>query len=421
MARRTQVSNNPQTNGKLVTILSIDGGGIRDIIPGTILAFLEEQLQYLDGESARIVDYFDVIAGTSTGGIITGMLISPTQTGRSRPASQINDFYVNVGPQIFRRTLAESATQDGLMGKLKWIIGKGLQMLQWFMAPICYDCDLSKEITHIVGDKLLADTPTNVVIPAYDTINLHPVVFSTHQAKKDKSNIKLADVIMSTSAAPLIFPPSEFQADGIDYCLVDGGMAANNPTMLAIGEATRMLEGENNSEERRGEIDYSKFLVLSLGTGSAKLVDGHGDQVRFGGALHWFVKLGEGLLTSPPFLDILFRAADDMVDIQTSFTLGNQNSQHNFLRIQDYKLKASETMFHDASKENLKRLKERGRNLLNEPISLANPVTGLQGTVTINTSVPKANQRRGTTNRYALIYFARRLSHERRRRLNSST
>ena len=54
-------------DGRLITILSIDGGGIRGIIPAKILEFLESELQKLDGEVARIADYFDVIAGTSTG------------------------------------------------------------------------------------------------------------------------------------------------------------------------------------------------------------------------------------------------------------------------------------------------------------------------------------------------------------------
>ncbi|KAK8472784.1 hypothetical protein PHAVU_002G299008 [Phaseolus vulgaris] len=70
----------PPTYGNLVTILSIDGGGIRGIIPATILDFLESQLQELDGPEARLADYFDVISGTSTGGLVTAMLTAQTTT-----------------------------------------------------------------------------------------------------------------------------------------------------------------------------------------------------------------------------------------------------------------------------------------------------------------------------------------------------
>ena len=123
----------PPTYGNLITILSIDGGGIRGIIPGTILGFLESELQVgninlelvyisyigyvlqvltqnclamvqkLDGKDARISDYFDVIAGTSTGGLVTAMLTAPDEkTGRPLfSAKDIKDFYLENCPKIF--------------------------------------------------------------------------------------------------------------------------------------------------------------------------------------------------------------------------------------------------------------------------------------------------------------------------------
>ncbi|KAK9941138.1 hypothetical protein M0R45_017765 [Rubus argutus] len=72
----------PPRHGKLITILSIDGGGVKGIIPGTILEFLEKQLQEMDGHDARLADYFDVISGTSTGGLVTAMLTAPNENNR---------------------------------------------------------------------------------------------------------------------------------------------------------------------------------------------------------------------------------------------------------------------------------------------------------------------------------------------------
>ncbi|CAO2146597.1 unnamed protein product [Urochloa humidicola] len=92
----------PPSTGKLITILSIDGGGIRGLIPATIIAFLEAKLQELDGPEARIADYFDVIAGTSTGALLTSMLAAPDK--RNRPlftAKDLNTFYLENGPKIF--------------------------------------------------------------------------------------------------------------------------------------------------------------------------------------------------------------------------------------------------------------------------------------------------------------------------------
>ena len=83
-------------------MLSIDGGGVRGIIPGTILAFLEAKLQELDGPGARVADYFDVVAGTSTGGLVTAMLTAPDKEGRPLfAAKEINDFYLKHSPKIF--------------------------------------------------------------------------------------------------------------------------------------------------------------------------------------------------------------------------------------------------------------------------------------------------------------------------------
>ncbi|XP_071721886.1 patatin-like protein 2 [Rutidosis leptorrhynchoides] len=92
----------PPTNGDLITVLSIDGGGIRGIIPGIILNFLESELQNLDGPEARLADYFDVIAGTSTGGLLTSMLTAPDENNRPLfAAKDIKHFYLDSCPKIF--------------------------------------------------------------------------------------------------------------------------------------------------------------------------------------------------------------------------------------------------------------------------------------------------------------------------------
>ncbi|KAL0393941.1 UNVERIFIED_CONTAM: Patatin-like protein 3 [Sesamum latifolium] len=95
----------PPVNGNLITILSIDGGGIRGIIPAKVLEFLESELRYrvkLDGEDARVADYFDVIAGTSTGGLVSAMLTAPDANNRPLYAAKdIAPFYVKHGPNIF--------------------------------------------------------------------------------------------------------------------------------------------------------------------------------------------------------------------------------------------------------------------------------------------------------------------------------
>jgi patatin-like phospholipase/acyl hydrolase len=93
--------------GRRLTILSIDGGGVRGLIPATILTELEGRLQRLDGAERRLVDYFDLIAGTSTGGLITAMLTTPSTEDRTRPlltAKEITNFYKKYAAKIFPPT-----------------------------------------------------------------------------------------------------------------------------------------------------------------------------------------------------------------------------------------------------------------------------------------------------------------------------
>ncbi|KAH0759165.1 hypothetical protein KY290_022658 [Solanum tuberosum] len=92
----------PPINGKFITILSIDGGSIRGLIPATILEYLESQLQELYGEDARLADYFDIIAATSTGGLVTAMLTASNKDYRPLfAAKDIKPFYLEHGPKIF--------------------------------------------------------------------------------------------------------------------------------------------------------------------------------------------------------------------------------------------------------------------------------------------------------------------------------
>jgi len=97
--------NLPPSSGNMITILTVNGGGVRGLIPATILEFLEAKLQELDGPDVRIADYFDVIAGTSTGGLITAMLAAPNENNRPLfTAEGITKFYLEQCSSIFPQT-----------------------------------------------------------------------------------------------------------------------------------------------------------------------------------------------------------------------------------------------------------------------------------------------------------------------------
>ncbi|KAL1191732.1 Patatin-like protein 1 [Cardamine amara subsp. amara] len=163
----------PPTHGKLVTILSIDGGGVRGIIAGVILNNLEEHLQAIDGPQARIADYFDVIAGTSTGGLITAMLTAPNKDGRPlKAAKEIDPFYKNESANIFPPS--------------NWVFS----FFKGFWGPKYDGKDLRSILGELLKETRLHDTLTNVVMPTFDIMKFTPTIFSSYQVPIHRSTTR---------------------------------------------------------------------------------------------------------------------------------------------------------------------------------------------------------------------------------------
>ncbi|KAJ6292052.1 hypothetical protein OIU76_024036 [Salix suchowensis] len=376
-------SSEPENQGDVViTILSIDGGGVRGIIPSEVLSVLESKLQKLDAanKDARIADYFDFIAGTSTGGLMTAMLTAPNE--KKRPlfaAKDIAKFYQEKSPNIFLRTPETKneppstdqegskisdpgeATEESSTTHAK-VINTPSTVLRGFIDVIAdieplnkhllqpkYDGkNLQDTIRGLLGEKLaLSETLTSVIIPAFDIKEFRPTIFSTFKAKRDRSmDAPLADVCRATSAAPYYFPPYHFKTSK-PFNLVDGGVAANNPSFLAVCEAMK-----------EKKTDFQKIVILSLGTGapdaSGRLEVGNGKW----GIVDWLWQDDD----STPLLDILTTAPDEMTEIYMSNVFQYSGLEHNYTRIQ-VELKPSEAKMDNTSKENLESLKKIGRDL----------------------------------------------------------
>ncbi|PUZ51884.1 hypothetical protein GQ55_6G226700 [Panicum hallii var. hallii] len=383
----------PPAFGNIVTVLSIDGGGVRGIIPGTILAFLEEKLQELDERpDARIADYFDVIAGTSTGGLVTAMLTAPNKEGRPLfAAKDINDFYLEHCPKIF------PARCGGPLGLFKNMSGPK------------YDGKYLRSIVReLLGDTKISQTLRNVVIPTFDIKLLQPTIFSKYEAMNDVSkDALLSDVCISTSAAPTYLPGHQFETKDKDskpraFNLIDGGVAANNPTLLAMSDVSKQILLGNRDFFPIKPADYGRFMVLSLGTGSAK-VEEKFDAVQCGrwGILGWLYNKG-----ATPIIDSFSQASSDLVDIHASVLFQALRSEKSYLRIQDDELRGDTSSVDVATRENLDRLVGVGRALLKRPACKVNVETGKN----------EPDVGRGT-NEKELIHFAKMLVDERRARL----
>ncbi|KAI4336957.1 hypothetical protein L6164_015422 [Bauhinia variegata] len=375
-----------------LTVLSIDGGGIKGVIPGVVLGALEKGLQELDGKEARLAEYFDVIAGTSTGGLVTAMLTAPDENNRPLYAAQeIKDFYLEHCPRIFPQ----------YKPKLFPNFAKLVKAISGPKYDGNYLRDLLKKK---LGDKTLHQTLTNVIIPAFDIYTLQPTIFSSFQLPKSPSlNAKLSDICIATSAAPTYLPAHNFQTtDGNgkvrNFHLTDGGVAANNPALIAISEVTKQLIKGGPLKP----TEYSRFLVISIGTGAPK------DQPRYNamdaakwGIFNWIIN-GR----SNPLIDVFTQASADMVDFHLSVVFQALHSKDYYLRIQDDTLSGELDSVDMATEEILDALVKRGERLLAKRLSRVDLETGK--------FVPCEST--NETNEEALKRFAKMLSEEKRHR-----
>ena len=243
----------PWPKARRFRILSLDGGGIRGIFPATILAELESRFT----GSRRIGEFFDLIAGTSTGGILALGL------GKGMSASELRDLYVLRGNEIFPEP------QRSLRGRIK-------SAFRWSRHWFLYHYDreaIAQILAEKLEDRLYGDSLNRLCIPAFDGKNSEVFVFKTphHPDYKFDRFEKMTTVGLATSAAPTYFQPLKHGG----YNLVDGGVWANNPVMLAVIEALTCFE-----------IAPDQIDVLSLGCGEDPYVVSDA-QYGLGGKFFW--------------------------------------------------------------------------------------------------------------------------------------
>lgn len=205
-------------------ILSIDGGGLKGVLPAAFLAELERLTK------KRIVDQFDLIAGTSTGGIIALGL------GLGLSAEDISRFYVERGPAIFDQGVVTGSFAS-LRSKVRRLLRSALHL-----GTSKYTADeLRKSLEDVFEARTIGDSVTRLVIPAYDSIHGGPYVFKTaHHPRFRVDHARSAvDAALATAAAPTYLPAHSFE--GATH-LLDGGVWANNPMGPAAIEAATVLQ-----------------------------------------------------------------------------------------------------------------------------------------------------------------------------------
>jgi patatin-like phospholipase/acyl hydrolase len=299
-----------------VKVLSIDGGGIRGIIPATVLAEVERRT------GRAIADLFDLIAGTSTGGLIALALAAPGEGGRPRwRAADLIALYEAEGPRIFSRSL---------VGRV--LSGFGLIDERYS------DAALDAALERYLGGARLSEALTPLLVSAYSLEKRGPFFFKTARARADpRRDYPMRAAARATAAAPTYFEPEQVvDEDGESVGLVDGGVCLNNPAMSAYAEARRDGAGD--------------ILVASLGTGEQTRPIAF-EKARMWGALEWV----------RPLIDVMFDGMSDVVDYQLDHVLGSRR----YYRFQT-RLDRAQDDLDDASARNLALLHEEAAELVKE-------------------------------------------------------
>ncbi len=321
-------------NKHLTRILSIDGGGIRGILPGQILVSLEDKLKKLDNNpDAAIADYFDLIAGTSTGGILACMYLCPSEGNKKRPrfsAKKAVELYLDRGDEIFDVSLWQKLRSMGGVSDEK------------------YSADeLEEALQDYIGDLKLDKLLKACLITSYDIKRKKGHFFKSHKAKVDDAyNFFVKDVARATSAAPTYFEVARVKADDNQvYPLIDGGVFVNNPALCAYSEA-RNIKFDNN----RNKPTAAKMMILSLGTGSSSADNGYEyKKSKNWGAIQW-VK---------PIIDIMMSGVADTVDYQLKQIYNAVEKPEQYIRLEP-QLFTAESAMDNASVQNLQALKNDG-------------------------------------------------------------
>jgi len=251
-------------------ILSLDGGGVKGLFSAAVLAQLERDT------GVELASRFDLIAGTSTGGLIALGL-----SAGMRPID-IVEFYVSEGPKIFADPFGLKTVRRGYWSKF-------------------HPDPLARALRNCFGDRLLGESSKRLVIPSYSLADDDVYIFRTphHQRLKRDHRVEIWRVAMATAAAPTYFPAFR----GVEAIpLVDGGVWAGNPTMVAVVEAVGTLG-----------VPLSDLRVMSLGT--TQPIKRGSKRLESGGLAKW----------AKPSVEVFLRGQALCATNQARHLLGKEN------------------------------------------------------------------------------------------------
>lgn len=315
---------------RVIRVLSIDGGGVRGLVPAQLLVQLERQLREAAGRpEAHIADFFDFFAGTSTGGVLTCLHLVPSADNKQRARYNAEDvvrIYEECSARVFR---------SSLWGRLR--SGGG------FLHKKFDATGIEDAFREFFGDTWLRDLLRPCLIPAYDIGKGKAHFFTQHDARtRPGHDFLVREVARATAAAPTIFEVAlaKNELEGA-FPLIDGGVFANNPALCAFAEVCNMFE-------HAGARD---IVMLSLGTGIVPTQLKY-ETVKDYGIARWM----------GPLADIMVASVSETVDYQLQKIFAASRCGEQYLRINPPLVygQLPSSGIDDASTENVAALKRLG-------------------------------------------------------------
>lgn len=295
-------------------ILTIDGGGVRGLIPAIVIAQLEKDL------GLSITKIFDVFVGNSAGGMLA-LLITKPDANQNKPAftaAQIVEKVKSMSAQIF------GGVQKSTLDKTKATLNKAKNLLT---TGAQYNPEiLEKYAAETYENTTISQAIRPVFIATFDLNSETTLILSTPLAKRSKLfDFKMADIARATSAAPFYFPvhPLEFtnneKGTGLKMQLIDGGVGSNNPTLIGMMDVTKEY------------CTVPAYEVLSLGTGTAKNHFEKEDMGRKGSPFMMLKPTIQGFMSAQT--QNAHEMTKEFLNVLNSF---NQKQQNNYTRLQVY-------------------------------------------------------------------------------------
>ncbi len=286
---------------RLVKVLAIDGGGARGVIPALVLDRIEQRT------GKPIHELFDVIAGTSTGSLITAMLTVPRPGGAAiQTAAEVTCFYEGEAAGLFFARTPEYAERAAESTIPAFPASSHIAGIQ---AAISTEARLSEAATNIVVTFYnLSRTPPRT----YDMTRWKARHGRGAEASSDHEFL-MWEGIRGASTFPGIWPGATLRAaSGKEYHPLDGGMFSINPVLEGVAHAIRLIGNLGLDGD-----DY-RFAVVSLGTGYFNQTDLVGEVTQQWGPEQWY-RRG----SAPHLVEVLFEGQTDaaaglMRDIQWS-------------------------------------------------------------------------------------------------------